>query len=572
MSIKQHFSAKQAQNTLNTIPIGTVEIGEIFTVECRNGFGKSFSDTAAFESFMNSPEKTINNHPCTGPIAIKGIDETNSIAIKIIKIEPQNTFSCLSKSTGLLKEKYMGRSPTIYPNEKGYLRLDKEIFVSSAPSIGFIATITDTPLKGGRANANGGNLDMPYLKEGTTIYLPVNYKQALLGIGDVHFAQGLGEISGMALESDATVTLQVLKTKKFNYPIIETPDEIVIIGTGINEASARGQTLVNTLDYLKQQSSLCHISEEKIYQLLGGIGHLITGNLCGKTPTVGIAINKEALVDSYGLSQIQPPQIIYDNDITYLTELFKTALLDYETLSIIHDGDSRQIRQIPNTKYAIMRFNPVIYSFVAHGPIAAPNTAEYRVAINQFISDYLRENGVESSTLLSQGQYALVTVENATTHIEVVIKEAFAGSPKHVYTNLPQETTRFGTTIPVNGKHKPYVRFDWRLPHPADDTIMPTGLANYFIDTKTAEKTALKTFQLVKKRLNQSDLDIIDMCLFMNKSGNTILAEISPDNMGSLRYIGSNTTYAAIFANRDKSNTINKWQLATDLLYGRIND
>ncbi len=101
---------------------------------------------------------------------------------------------------------------------------------------------------------------------------------------------------------------------------------------------------------------------------------------------------------------------------------------------------------------------------------------------------------------------------------------------------------------------------------------MPTGLADYFIDTSTAEKTALKTFQLVKKRLNQADLDIADMCLFLNKAGSTVLAEISPDNMGSLCYIGTSAAHAAVFANRDKSNTLKKWQLALDLLNRSLHD
>ncbi len=572
MSTNHFFTAEQAQNTLSTTPIGTVEIGEIFTVECRNGFGKSFETTSEFEAFMSSAEKTTNNHPCTGPVQINGMDNTHGIAVKIIQIEAQQTYSCLSKSTGLLKGKYAGRNPIIYQNADNQLHLTENTFVTATPSIGFAATISDTPLKGGRASNNGGNLDMPYLKEGATIYLPVNYQQALLGIGDVHFAQGLGELSGMALESDARVTLQVFKAQKFDYPIIETPNEIVVIGTGTTEAATREQVLMNAFDFLKHQSALHTLAEDKIYQLLGGIGHLVAGNLCGKTPTAGIVIHKEALVDSYGLSQIQPPRIFRENDREYLTALLEESIQNYDTLPIIHNGDSRQIRQIPNTKYGIMRFNPVIYSFVAHGPIEAPHTAEYRVAINQLISDYLHENGISTCTLLSKGEYALVTVEDATTHIEVVIKEAFAGSPKHIYTNLPQETTRFGTTIPVNGKHKPYVRFDWRLPHPDDDTLIPTGLADYFIDTKTAEKTALKTFRLVKKLLNRHDLDITDMCLFLNKSGDTVLAEISPDNMGSLRYIGHNATFATIFANRDKSNTINKWKLAANLLDRRTHD
>ena len=100
---------------------------------------------------------------------------------------------------------------------------------------------------------------MPYLREGAIIYLPVHYKQALLGIGDIHFSQGLGEISGTALESDAKVTLQVFKAQKFDFPIIETLDELVIISSGKNESEARAQALRNTLNYLKKQAVFSQI-------------------------------------------------------------------------------------------------------------------------------------------------------------------------------------------------------------------------------------------------------------------------------------------------------------------------
>ena len=56
------------------------------------------------------------------------------------------------------------------------------------------------------------------------------------------------------------------------------------------------------------------------------------------------------------------------------------------------------------------------------------------------------------------------------------------------------------------------------------------------------------------------------MCLFLNKNGDKVLTEISPDNMGSLSYIGSIPEYIQIFQNKDKSNTLNKWKLASCLL------
>jgi formamidase len=59
----------------------------------------------------------------------------------------------------------------------------------------------------------GGNMDIRYLGEGVTIYLPCHVDGCGLAIGDFHYAQGDGEVSGTAIEMDAdiTVTTRVIK-------------------------------------------------------------------------------------------------------------------------------------------------------------------------------------------------------------------------------------------------------------------------------------------------------------------------------------------------------------------------
>jgi formamidase len=56
---------------------------------------------------------------------------------------------------------------------------------------------------------NGGNMDVKQMVKGTTLLLPCFVKGCLLSIGDVHFAQGDGEVSGTAIEMDATVTVKI---------------------------------------------------------------------------------------------------------------------------------------------------------------------------------------------------------------------------------------------------------------------------------------------------------------------------------------------------------------------------
>jgi formamidase len=60
---------------------------------------------------------------------------------------------------------------------------------------------------------NGGNMDVKQMQVGTTLLLPVFIDGAGLFVGDVHYAQGDGEVSGTAIEMGAKVTVvtEVLK-------------------------------------------------------------------------------------------------------------------------------------------------------------------------------------------------------------------------------------------------------------------------------------------------------------------------------------------------------------------------
>jgi len=60
---------------------------------------------------------------------------------------------------------------------------------------------------------NGGNMDIKQMQVGTTLLLPCFLDGCLLSIGDVHYAQGDGEVSGTAVEMDATVTVKVAVRK-----------------------------------------------------------------------------------------------------------------------------------------------------------------------------------------------------------------------------------------------------------------------------------------------------------------------------------------------------------------------
>ncbi|MCZ6523753.1 MAG: acetamidase/formamidase family protein, partial [Alphaproteobacteria bacterium] len=69
---------------------------------------------------------------------------------------------------------------------------------------------------------NGGNMDVKQMQVGTTLLLPCFIDGCGLFIGDVHYAQGDGEVSGTAIEMGATVTV-VTEIRKGLGALVKVP-------------------------------------------------------------------------------------------------------------------------------------------------------------------------------------------------------------------------------------------------------------------------------------------------------------------------------------------------------------
>jgi formamidase len=73
---------------------------------------------------------------------------------------------------------------------------------------------------------NGGNIDVRDLVAGSRLLLPVFVPGALVSVGDLHFAQGDGEVCISAIETGGAVTLRLSVAKdgwRPRFPAWETP-------------------------------------------------------------------------------------------------------------------------------------------------------------------------------------------------------------------------------------------------------------------------------------------------------------------------------------------------------------
>ena len=112
----------------------------------------------------------------------------------------------------------------------------------------------------------GGNLDIRQLVAGSRLWLPVDVPGALFSIGDLHFAQGDGEVCGTAIEIAGAVTVRCALDKaparRRRFPTYETPARPgrrsfattgIPVDSGMNLNVAAREALLEMIDHLEQR-------------------------------------------------------------------------------------------------------------------------------------------------------------------------------------------------------------------------------------------------------------------------------------------------------------------------------
>lgn len=226
---------------------------------------------------MQNAQPDRGPHTITGPIFINQAEPGDVLQIHFNKIVPRPYASNDNvPGKGLFRK---GLFAEDFPN--GYVKyyyLDIEkmqmpfapgIVVPLAPFPGLIAVARAEPGKYDTSPPGpfGGNMDLREMTEGTTLYLPVFVKGALLWTGDSHAGQGNGEIDLTAIEtafSEFNVTVNVIKQKPLTWPRVETRTAWIAVGYDKDLNKALDICKAETIKLIMDQRKVNASEAEKI--------------------------------------------------------------------------------------------------------------------------------------------------------------------------------------------------------------------------------------------------------------------------------------------------------------------
>jgi acetamidase/formamidase len=229
-------------------------------------------------------------HILTGPIYIEGADSGDVLEVRILSITLPIDYGyngCRGFVPELCGPPETRVSTMIHLDRK---RMTAEvapgIVVPLRPFFGSMGVAPATAL--GRVSSNppsrhAGNLDNKELVAGTTLYIPVFVKGALLEVGDGHAAQGDGEVDQTAIETNLRGRLQLIvrKNMKLEWPRAETPTHWTAMGTDTSLVVATRTAIRQMVKLLQEKKGL---TEAQAYQAASmaadlRITELVDGNV-----------------------------------------------------------------------------------------------------------------------------------------------------------------------------------------------------------------------------------------------------------------------------------------------------
>jgi acetamidase/formamidase len=232
--------------------------------------------------------KGPGGHILTGPIYVEGADSGDVLEVRIQSITLPIAYG-YNGCSGYMREfceQGAGSRLIMMDRQKMTAEVAPGITVPLRPFWGSMGVAPAASL--GRVSSNppsrhAGNLDNRELVAGTTLYIPVFVKGALLEVGDGHAAQGDGEVDQTAIETNlkGRIQLVVRKDMKLEWPRGETPTHWITMGTDTSLAVATKTAIAQMVKFLQEKKG---ITQTQAYQAASmaadlHITQLVDGNV-----------------------------------------------------------------------------------------------------------------------------------------------------------------------------------------------------------------------------------------------------------------------------------------------------
>jgi formamidase len=259
-SVPLHEGAERGHNRWHPglEPVATCEPGDEVTFELRDSRDRQIGRDSTHEDLLDTPPIA---HPLTGPLAVAGAQPGDVLELEIVGYETDDFgWTAIWPGSGYLGDLFDRPFLARWEIDGSHARSEQVPGVAIpacvhagtigvAPSDELFERARAREAAGGSPHPpsaelawpphaadglrtyppreNGGNMDIRDLGPGARLWLPVQAPEALLSAGDLHFAQGDGEVCISAVETGGSATFRVGLRRddgwRPTYPCYEAP-------------------------------------------------------------------------------------------------------------------------------------------------------------------------------------------------------------------------------------------------------------------------------------------------------------------------------------------------------------
>jgi len=233
-------------------PVATARPGQLILFETRDALDSDLNVNSLGKDLAAVDLNLV--HPLTGPVYIEGAKRGDVLAVTLIDVDPDEYgYTTIVPGFGFLRDRYTepfvanwrlnrmeavsDQVPGVAIPMNGFMGTvgtlpglaEVDAWVARETQLGEAGGVALPPQPTGARPAavcgpngshkdkclrtippreNGGNMDIKQMVVGTTLLLPCYVDGCGLFVGDVHYAQGDGEVCGTAIEMGAKVTVR----------------------------------------------------------------------------------------------------------------------------------------------------------------------------------------------------------------------------------------------------------------------------------------------------------------------------------------------------------------------------
>jgi acetamidase/formamidase len=210
------------------VPAMVIEPGATIEFQTIDASGAQLGPTSTVTDVAALDFGKIN--PVSGPVYIDGAEPGDSVRVTLLSFDMAGWgWTANIPGFGLLADQFPDPALHIWKFDPACLSPAMYGPGGRVPLKPFCGTIGLAQAEPGQHSIVpprrvGGNMDIRDLSAGTKLYLPVEVKGALFSVGDVHAAQGDGEVCGTAIEAPAIITAQIdlIKGENLSFPRFTT--------------------------------------------------------------------------------------------------------------------------------------------------------------------------------------------------------------------------------------------------------------------------------------------------------------------------------------------------------------